>query len=165
MSETNPTHVNTVTVTTASGPADQLAVAHPIQAPVGQVKTNRSLSKFIILSIITLGIYDLFLLAEISGSLNIMASRYDGKKTMNFWLLLFVVGPITAGIAYIVWMHKMCNRIGAELVRRGHPRQVSAATYWGWGVLGAFIIVGPFVLIWKLLHSMNALAADYNIRG
>mgnify|MGYP004597510041 CR=1 FL=1 len=143
----------------------QLNAAHPIQAPVGQIKTNRGLIKFIILSAVTFGIYDLFLLAEISNSINVIAQRYDGKHTMNAWLLNLVVGPITFGFAYFVWNHRLSNRIGRELQRRDHARRVSAATYWGWSILGACILIGPFIYVWKLLHAMNELSADYNTRG
>lgn len=42
---------------------------------------------------------------------------------------------------------------------------VTAATYWLWNVLGVLIIVGPFIYMYKLLHAMNDLCADYNQRG
>lgn len=41
----------------------------------------------------------------------------------------------------------------------------TAATFWLWNVLGIFIIVGPLVYFYKLLHAMNDLSADYNARG
>lgn len=41
----------------------------------------------------------------------------------------------------------------------------TAATFWLWDVLGIFIIVGPLVYFYKLLHAMNNLSADYNARG
>ena len=88
-------------------------------APVGQVKTNRSLLKVILLTIVTLGIYNLVFFSSISNDINVMASRYDGKKTMHYCLLFFLVGPFTLGIGYWVWYHKMSNRIGSELDRRG----------------------------------------------
>ena len=53
-------------------------------APVGQLKTNKSLAKYIFLSIITLGIYGLVVMSSVSNDINIAASRYDGKKTMHY---------------------------------------------------------------------------------
>lgn len=48
-------------------------------APVGQLKTNKSLVKFILLSLITFGIYGIVILSSVSNDINIIASRYDGK--------------------------------------------------------------------------------------
>ena len=134
-------------------------------APVGNLRTNRTLLKTILLSILTLGIYSLVMMCHISGEINEIASRYDNKRTMHYALLLFIVAPITLGIAALVWEHRICNRMGAELTRRGIPYTFSAGTFWGWGVLGCLIIVGPFVFLHKFLKSMNLLCADYNVNG
>ncbi|MBR0507999.1 MAG: DUF4234 domain-containing protein [Clostridia bacterium] len=136
-----------------------------MQAPARQHKTNRSLLKYILLSIVTLGIYALVVNCSISSEINEAASRYDGKKTMHYALLIFVVAPITLGIGAIVWQHKISNRIGAELVRRNQNFDFSAKTYWLWGVLGALIFVGPFIYTHKYLKAMNLINADYNING
>ena len=69
-------------------------------APVGQLKTNKSLVKFILLSLITFGIYGIVILSSVSNDINIIASRYDGKRTMHYCLLCFLVGNITFGIGY-----------------------------------------------------------------
>lgn len=53
-------------------------------APVGQLKTNKSLVKFILLSLITFGIYGIVILSSVSNDINIIASRYDGKRTMHY---------------------------------------------------------------------------------
>lgn len=134
-------------------------------APVAQLKTNRGLLKTILLSIITFGIYPLVLYSTISSDINLIASRYDGKKTMHYCLLVFLVAPITLGIGGIVWCHKISNRIGGELIRRGIAYSFGAGTFWGWNVLGALIGIGPFVYIHKLLKAMNLLCADYNVNG
>ena len=135
-------------------------------APVGKLKTNRGLLKLILLSIITFGIYGLVVWSAVSSDINTAASRYDGKKTMHYLLLLFIVGPITMGIAYIVWFHRISNRIGNELARRGIAYHFSAGTYWGWGILGSFLCgIGPLIYVHKLLKAMNLIAGHYNING
>ena len=98
-------------------------------APVGQLKTNKGLLKTILLSIVTLGIYSLVVMSAVSNDINIVASRYDGKKTMHYCLLTFIVAPITLGIAGIVWSHRISNRIGAELNRRGIAYSFSATDF------------------------------------
>ena len=149
-------------------PTQTTAAPTPVavsSAPGGQLNAKRGLAKFILLNIITLGIYGIVFFSGISADINVIASRYDGRKTMHYCLLLFLVGPITLGIAYLVWFHRLSGRIGNELRRRQIPYSLSAADFWLWNVLGALIIVGPFVYIYKLAKASNLLAADYNARG
>ncbi len=134
-------------------------------APVGQLKTNRGLIKFILLSIITFGIYPLVVMSVISTDINTIASRYDGRKTMHYCLVFFIFSWLTCGIVPLVWSHKISNRIGNELTRRGIAYSFGAGTLWGWGILGSLILVGPFIYTHKLLKSMNLLCAHYNVNG
>lgn len=131
----------------------------------GQLKTDRSIWKFIGLSIITFGIYSLVFFARIANDVNTVSSRYDGKKTMNFWLLMFLVGPLTLEIGSLVWYHRICNRIAQELAHRGIAYEFSSSTFWGWAILGTLIGVGPFIFVHKLCKAMNFIAMDYNQRG
>lgn len=129
------------------------------------LKTNRGLLKYILLSIITLGIYSIVVMTNATNDLNTIASRYDGKKTMHYCLLCFLIGPITLGIYVLIWNHKMSDRIGTELRRRKINYEFGPGDFWLWGILGALIMVGPFIYRHKHLKSMNLLCADYNVRG
>ena len=133
--------------------------------PVGQLKTNRGLLKFILLSVITLGIYAIVAMSSVSSDVNVICSRYDGKKTMHYCLLFFLVGPITLGIADLVWYHRISGRIGGELQRRGLGNDFGAKDFWLWGILGSMIVVGPFIYTHKLFKAMNALSENYNVNG
>ena len=134
-------------------------------APKGKLKTNRGLLKFIFLSMITFGIYGIVVMSAVTTDINVIASRYDGKKTMHYCLILFLFSWLTFGIAPLVWSHRMCARIGDELARRGINYPFGAESFWGWNILGSLIFVGPFIYTHKLLKSMNLLAADYNVNG
>ena len=136
----------------------------PSSAPVGQLPTTRNLIKFILFSIITLGIYALYFYSVVSSHINIIASRYDGRKTMHF-IVAVLLSCLTFAIVGIVWMHRVSNRIGGELNRRGIEYSFGAGTFWLWSVLGSLIIVGPFIYIYKLCNSMNKLSEHYNING
>ena len=133
--------------------------------PVGKLKTNRGLLKFILLGAITFGIYPIVVMSGISSDINTAASRYDGKKTMHYCLLLFIFSWLTCGIAPIVWYHRISARIGTELQRRGIGYSFGAGSFWGWNVLGALIVVGPFIYIHKLCKAMNLISEHYNING
>ncbi len=135
------------------------------RSPARQLKTNKGLIKTILLSMITLGIYPLVVMSAVSSDINEVASRYDGKKTMHYCLLTFIVAPITFGIAGIVWSHRISNRIGAELKRRGISYSFSAADFWLWCVLGSIIVVGPFIYLHKMFKAVNKMNAHYNVNG
>ncbi|MBQ7671270.1 MAG: DUF4234 domain-containing protein [Clostridia bacterium] len=133
--------------------------------PARKLNTSRGLLKFILLTIITIGIYAIVYFSSVSESINVAASRYDGKKTMHYCLLFFLIGPITLQIATLVWFHKVSGRIGDELKRRGIAYSFSASTYWLWDILGVLILIGPFVYLHKLSRAMNLICEDYNARG
>ena len=132
----------------------------------GNLKTGRGLIKFLLFNLITADIYTLYYFTTISMDINKIASRYDGKKTMNFLLVAFIFTPLTLGIVPVVWFHRISKRIGEENNRRrtGYYK-FGASTYWLWFVLGSLILVGPFVYIAKLSKAMNLICADYNVRG
>ncbi len=135
------------------------------ERPVGQLKSNRGLLKFILFTVITLGIYPLVFFSSISSDVNIVCSRYDGKKTMHYCLMAFIVGPLTLGIGNIVWAHNLSKRIGNELNRRNIDYSFGASDYWLWNVLGSLIVVGPFVYLHKLVKAMNRINQHYNVNG
>lgn len=137
------------------------------QAPraPAQVKANFGLLKFIILSLLTFGIYGIYSFAKVGDILNSVAGRYDGKKTMSYWLLALIVSPLTLGIGGIIWFHKMSERVGGELARRNIDYSFGAGTFWLWDVLGIVILIGPLVYCHKLFTSMNLLISDYNEHG
>lgn len=134
------------------------------QAPVYALKTNKSLLKCILLGMITFGIYPLVVMCAVGTDLNTVAGRYDGQKTTHF-IVMAILSSLTLGIYGVVWYHKISNRIGAELNRRGIEYSFSATDYWLWSVLGCFIAVGPFVYMYKMFKSMNLLCENYNVNG
>ncbi|MGN0141899.1 MAG: DUF4234 domain-containing protein [Roseburia sp.] len=132
--------------------------------PALQLPTERALWKMILFGILTCGIYNMVIFCRISGELNLIASRYDGKRTMHY-LGMSILGGITFGIYMLVWFHGFSNRIQCELQRRNIFYSFSAKDFWLWNVLGSLILVGPFVYQHKLLKAMNQLCESYNYYG
>lgn len=128
----------------------------------GYFKTNRGLLKLILLSIVTFGIYGIVVLTSISMDINLIAGKYDGKKTMNYCLIYFLFTGLTLGIAPLVWYHRLSARIGNELKRRGIVYDFNAGTFWLWYLLGLFIAIGPLIYLHKLFKAMNLLSEDCN---
>ena len=144
-------------------------------APKLQLPTKRSLVKMIFLSILTLGIYPVVIWSRLVGEVNMVASRYDGERSMSYFGAL-LLAPFTLGIHSLVWIHKLCRRIGAELQRRSIPYNFGARDFWLWNVLfallsGICIGIGAalfatgceiYVLLWALLFvALLALAGPF----
>lgn len=128
------------------------------------LKDDRSFILTVVLTFITAGIFYLYRMMEMGECLNTVASKYDGKRSMNF-ILVAIISVFTMGIPLYVWSHRFTGRLGDELRRRGKYSDLSPATFWLWDVLGSLIIVGPFVYLYKVMEGMNELCADYNVRG
>ncbi len=67
-----------------------LQTTPPVAAPIRQLDTNRGLLKFILLSIITFNIYGIVVMSKVSSDINIIATRYDGKKNNALLPSLFL---------------------------------------------------------------------------
>ncbi len=161
--ENNTNQTYTPNATQAYAQAANPVYAQPSIVPL---KANFELWKFIVFNLLTCGIYGIVFFTSLGEKLNTACGNKNGKATMNYCLLFFLISPITCGIASIVWFHKMSNRIGAELARRNIANyNFSASTFWLWNVLGSLIIVGPFIYVYKLCQAMNAIIEDYNVRG
>ena len=132
--------------------------------PVLPIRTDRGVGMYILLSIVTFGIYHLVFHYIVGEDVNTIAKKHDNQRTMNY-VLAYILGILTFGIFILVWYHGLSNRVGTELNRRGIPNDFSAATFWLWHVLGSLIIVGPWIYTHKLCQAMNALAVDYNAKG
>ena len=163
------------------------------QTPTGQYppqleRTDRELWKWIVFGILTLGIYQIVVMTELTNAANRVIQ--DGRKSMHYCLLIFVFSWLTAGIAIFVWYHRITNRIGDELQRRGYDRMISVSDFWlydvlcnavftapytyfteiypntvgWWYVLPIFSTIGPLYFTYKLFRAMNALCWDQNAR-
>ncbi len=133
--------------------------------PIVKLRTNRSLGKFFFLSLITFGIYGIVVMSNISTEINRIATRHDNRQTMHYCLVYFIFSWLTFGIVPLVWWNNISSRIGNELAYRNINYSFGAGTFWGWRIIGALIIVGPFIYYHKLMKSMNLLCAVYNAKG
>lgn len=130
------------------------------------LKTDRSVWKFILFSILTCGIYSIIFFSGISDDINRVASGRDGKKTTHYCLMSFVLSPITCGIYAFYWWHTLSDRIGEETRARGIYTDFSATTFWLWYVVGTLICgLGPLMYVHMLCKTMNQLNTNYNQFG
>ena len=119
---------------------------------------ERSFTSYLILSVITLGIYPIVFWHKISKQVETLCEG-DGKKTMKFvfeWLLNF----ITFGIAGLVWRAKLAQRLKDNAARYNIRISESA----GIVVVSDLLVpcVGFFVARYVLVKNFNAMGAAFN---
>ena len=108
-----------------------------VQTCVLQLPVKRRLWKMILFGILTFGIYPAVIWSRLTGEVNLVASRYDGKRSMPFFGVV-LLAPLTMGIHFLVWINKLCSRIGCELQRRNIPYTFGPSDFWLWSFLLSF---------------------------
>ncbi len=137
----------------------------PSAPPSVRLPVNRGLLSWLLLSMVTFGIYPIVALANISSEVNLVASNRDRLHTTN-GVLVFLLAFPTLGIYPFVWWHKISDRIGGELRARGVDYSFDAGSFWLWGVFGSlFCGLGSLVFIHKFTTAMNRLNEHYNANG
>ena len=126
-----------------------------------KVKTDRSLLIYILLTIVTCGIYGLFFLHDLAKDVNEMC-KDDGKNTQGL-LVYILLSIVTCGIYSIVWWYCVADRIGSAAFRRLGKNDFNGGTYLLWTLLGAFVcMVLAYVGMYKLSECSNMVALQYN---
>ncbi len=133
----------------------------PVYANSRMLKTDRSLAMYIILTIVTCGIYGFWFIHSIADDLNV-ACEGDGENTPGLaaYILLSIV---TCGIYNIWWIYKVGNRIAVNAPRYNLRFQENGTTLLMWYIVGILLCgIGSFVAIYMLIRNMNQLASAYN---
>ena len=126
-----------------------------------RLKDDRGLASYIILSIITCGIYSYYFIYKMAHDVNI-ACDGDGENTSG--LVAFVLlSLITCGIYAWFWYYNLGNRLAANGPRYGLSIQENGTTVLLWQIFGAFICgIGPFVAMHILIKNSNKICNAYN---
>lgn len=127
----------------------------------GPLKTNRGLAKYIVLNMITCGIYGLFVLHGIGKDLNVLAAG-DNEETPGIFKLI-LLNMLTCGIYSYFWYFKVGNRMHANAERYGLYFEENGTTYLAWFLAGSMTCgIGSFIAIYYMFKNMNALCGAYN---
>lgn len=116
---------------------------------------HRSIVGFILLSIITFGIYPLVSMSIMTGEINSVCEG-DGKEQMPY-ILASLLGLVTLGIYPLYWMYTVISRLSDNEYRYKGCVKIShsATSFLIWYLLGAFIVVGPLVALCLFLDDVN----------
>ena len=131
------------------------------QVPPIRLRTDRSLLMYILLSIVTCGIYSWFFIYQLVRDVNI-ACAGDGQKTAGL-IKLILLSIVTCGIYTYIWYYSLGNRLQQNAPRYGMMFPENGTTVLMWMLFGAFLCgIGPFVAMHIIFKNTNAICAAYN---
>ncbi len=125
------------------------------------LKTDRSLAIYILLSVVTCGIYSYIFLYQVAKDTNI-ACEGDGEETPGL-LILLLLSFVTCGIYSYIWFYKLGNRISNNLTRYDNPTPDNGTTVLLWMTVGTLLCgIGPFIGLHIIIHNLNKVCECYN---
>ena len=129
-----------------------------------RIDTQRSLLKYVLLTIVTCGIYGLYFTYELARDINIMCAE-DGKTTPGL-LKLVLLSLVTCGIYSFVWYYALGNRIQANANEQyGLNVSENGTTVLLWMIIGTCICgIASLVATNIIIKNTNAIANEYNAR-
>ena len=130
------------------------------QAPF-RLKTDRSLVVFILLNIVTCGIYSLFFIYALARDINV-ACAGDGRNTAGL-IKLILLSFITCGIYDWIWYYSLGNRLASNAPRYGMNFQENGTTILLWRLVGMLLCgIGPLIAMNIIIKNTNMLCGAYN---
>ncbi len=125
------------------------------------LQTNRSLLMYILLSIITCGIYSWYFIYKMAADVNV-ACNGDGKKTQGLVVFLLLT-LVTCGIYGWFWYYALANRLQENAPRYGLTFSENGTTVLLWMLFGSLLCgIGSFVALHILITNTNAICNAYN---
>lgn len=127
-----------------------------------RLTTNRGFWLTLLLSIVTLGFYQWYLIYAFARETNIVC-KDDGKKTSGL-VVYILLSIITLGIYGIVWWCMWINRCNGYLSRNGKPEGLQVSTYLLTLFLLGLLTLGIMYLVvfCKILYLQNDVNRTYN---
>lgn len=127
------------------------------------VKTDYSLVMYILLTIVTCGIYGYYTIYKLAQDVNqICAEDGDSVGGLGMYILLSIV---TCGFYSYYWMYKIQNRLHNNAPRYNVSVPENGTTVLMWLVFGSLLCgVGSFIGYHIVFKSANAVGLAYNNR-
>lgn len=127
----------------------------------GPLATDRSLVMYILLTVVTCGIYGFYFLYCLARDVNV-ACNGDGETTPGLAQLI-IFSLLTCGIYSYYWYYKLGNRLAANAPRYGMSFEENGTTVIIWCLLGYVICgIGSWIAMHILIKNTNAICGAYN---
>ena len=129
-----------------------------------RIKTDRSLVAYILLSVITCGLYGFYFIYKLADDINEMCEG-DGSRTGGL-LAYIILSYITCGFYSLYWLYKIANRLQTNAPRYGIQFSENGVHILLWYIIGIFVCaIGPFVADYIIIKNTNQLAMAYNAKN
>ena len=129
-----------------------------------KIKTDRSLVMYILLTIVTCGIYAYYFIYKLADDVNEMCEG-DGQKTGGL-IRYIVLSFLTCGFYSLYWEYKIGNRLQANAPRYNISLQENGTSILLWYLVGMVLCgIGPFIAMHILIKNTNQLAMAYNVKA
>lgn len=128
---------------------------------VTPLKTDRGLLGYIVLSILTCGIYSYYFIYTVARDVN-TACAGDGKSTGGL-VQFILLSILTCGIYSWWWQYSLGNRLAANAPRYGLSFTENGTTILLWLLFGSFLcFIGPFIAMNIIIKNTNSICMAYN---
>ncbi len=119
---------------------------------------ERSFILYIILSVITFGIYHIVFWNKLSKDANVLCEG-DGKKTMKY-VFVWLLNIVTLGIFGLIWKFQLANRLQTNAPRYNLKFSEGGPIVLVYNLL--LPIIGLFITSLVMVKNFNKLAKEYN---
>lgn len=122
---------------------------------------NRGFYLYVLLNIVTCGIYGIYFWYCYNEDINIVCEG-DGEPNMNY-MLVWLFSILTCGVYGVYWNYKQVNRLKLIASRYGLEFAENGTTILMWFILGpSTLYLSNYVVAYILIKNMNRIAAVYN---
>ena len=126
-----------------------------------RIQTDRNIIMYILLSIVTCGIYGYYFIYMLAQDVNEMC-KGDGQKTGGL-VAFILLSYVTCGLYAYYWYYQLANRLQLNAPRYGIVVMESGTTILLWCLIGLLVCgIGPFVAMHFIIKNTNAMAVAYN---
>ena len=122
--------------------------------------TNRDLVTYILLSVVTCGIYGYWFVYKMAQDTNIICEG-DGDSTPGL-VVFILLSILTCGIYSIYWQYRLAKRLDENAPRYGVTLTDHASDVLLWLLLGVFICGLSFVGMFYIIRNLNTMSDAYN---
>ncbi len=119
-----------------------------------------SFGKYLLFSILTLGIYSIVTLYRFNETVNKLCAG-DRRETPNY-IVVILLGLVTLGIYPYCWMYKQATRLQMIAPRYGYRMKEQSTGILLWATFGMLLLAGPFIAWYKMFNCINPLIRNYN---
>jgi len=125
------------------------------------LRTDRSLLAFILLTLVTCGIYLYVFMYYMIKDIN-TACAGDGDETPGL-LVYILLSLVTCGIYSYIWLYKVGERLARNCQRYGYSVTENGTTVLLWFIFGMWLCgIGPFIGWNILINNTNMVCMGYN---